>query len=113
MISTDQTPTQAGNRKLIDSVSFSVSARVAMQLGRESISSSITAILELVRNAYDADAEWVRIRFATIRSHRVMIIEDRGDGMSEGALRDHWMVLGTANKVTNRRTSGKQRIAVR
>lgn len=110
MISTDHTPTQAENRKLIDSLSFSVSARVAMQLGRESISSSITAILELVKNAYDADAEWVRIRFATIRSHRVMIIEDRGDGMSADALRDHWMVLGTANKLANRQTSGKQRI---
>jgi hypothetical protein len=42
MIGTDQPPTQAENRKLIDSLSFSVSARVAMQLGRESISSSIT-----------------------------------------------------------------------
>jgi signal transduction histidine kinase len=110
MISTDQTSIHCENRKLIDSLSFSVSARVAMQLGRESISSSITAILELVKNAYDADAEWVRIRFATIRSHRFMIIEDKGDGMSPEALRDQWMVLGTADKVSNRRTSTKQRI---
>ena len=46
-------------RKFIESTSFSVNARVAVQLGRESISSSVTAILELVKNAYDADAELV------------------------------------------------------
>ncbi len=34
--------------------SFAVAARVAMQLGRESISNSIVAISELVKNAYDA-----------------------------------------------------------
>jgi hypothetical protein len=70
---TNQSVLSSEKRRLIDSVSFSVSARVAMQLGRESISSSITAILELVKNAYDADAEQVRIRLATIRSRRIMI----------------------------------------
>jgi bisphosphoglycerate-independent phosphoglycerate mutase (AlkP superfamily) len=36
---------------------------LAIQLGRESISSSVTAILELVKNAYDADATKLSIRF--------------------------------------------------
>lgn len=89
--------------------SFSVSSRVALQLGRESISSSITAIVELVKNAYDADAELVRIRFAHAGTENVfMVIEDTGDGMSVEQLRGHWMVIGTANK-TNRRKTAKQR----
>ena len=97
-------------RKQIDSVSFSVSARVAMQLGRESISSSVTAILELVKNAYDADAERIRIRFATTRSRRMLIIEDDGEGMDVQALLSKWMVIGTSNKVTARESSHRKRI---
>lgn len=103
-------PLTAEINKLIGKTSFSVSARVAMQLGRESISSSITAIVELVKNAYDADADHVRIRFAHLGTpEAVVVIEDDGDGMSIDILRDHWLVIGTDNKA-RRRTTGKKRI---
>lgn len=89
--------------------SFSVSSRVALQLGRESISSSITAIVELVKNAYDADAERVRIRFANLGTpDTFMVIEDTGDGMTVDDLRKYWMVIGTTNKTSRRKTT-KQR----
>jgi len=56
---------------------FSVMARVTMQLGRESISNSITAISELVKNAYDADAETVKIRFGGLETDDpILLIED-------------------------------------
>jgi len=42
-------------------VSLVLLGRVAMQLGRESISSSVTALMELVKNAYDADAGLVTL----------------------------------------------------
>jgi hypothetical protein len=93
------------SRQLIDSKPFSVSARVAMQLGRESISSSVTAILELVKNAYDADATRVRIRFQGLGSKDAqLVIDDDGRGMTLDQLRDHWMVIGTANKTSVRKT---------
>ncbi len=58
---------------------FSVMARVAMQLGRESISNSIVAITELVKNAYDADAEKVTIRFSGLdTAEPLLVIEDDG-----------------------------------
>lgn len=88
---------------------FSVSSRVALQLGRESISSCITAIVELVKNAYDADADKVRIRFSNLGTPEAfMVIEDTGDGMSVDDLRGFWMVIGTAHK-TDRRRTAKQR----
>lgn len=88
---------------------FSVSSRVALQLGRESISSCITAIVELVKNAYDADADKVRIRFANLGTPEAfMVIEDTGDGMSVEDLRGFWMVIGTAHK-TGRRKTAKER----
>lgn len=93
-------------RTLIDSKPFSVSARVALQLGRESISSSVTAILELVKNAYDADATLVKIRFHGLDTDQPkLVIEDNGRGMTMDDLRNHWMVIGTANKTKSRKTS--------
>jgi len=96
--------------KYLGKASFSVSSRVALQLGRESISSSITAIVELVKNAYDADAEIVRIRFANLGTPEAMlVIEDSGDGMTVDDLKNHWMVIGTSNKAERRKTI-KQRV---
>lgn len=98
-------------RQLLESKPFSVSARVAMQLGRESISSSVTAIIELVKNAYDADAESVRIRFSGLdTAAAMMVIEDDGKGMSASELQDKWMVIGTANKAQVQKPGGKGRI---
>ncbi|MFN8453314.1 MAG: ATP-binding protein [Anaerolineae bacterium] len=90
---------------------FSVMARVAMQLGRESISNSITAISELVKNAYDADAENVSIRFDGLNSQQpFLVVEDDGNGMTERQLREQWMVIGTPNKLVSARSSQKKRI---
>lgn len=94
---------------LLDTAGFSVSSRVALQLGRESISSSITAIVELVKNAYDADAGEVRIRFsANSQAEATLTIEDTGIGMAVNDLRDHWLVIGTSNKTEKKKTA-KQR----
>jgi signal transduction histidine kinase len=104
------TPDSSENLTHLGKASFSVSARVALQLGRESISSSITAIVELVKNAYDADADRVRIRFAHLNTpDAFIVIEDTGDGMTEQDLRSYWMVIGTLNKIEHRKTA-KQRI---
>lgn len=106
MTATDKHQSRETGRTLLDTTAFSVSARVALQLGRESISSSVTAILELVKNAYDADATLVRIRFFGLGSPQPqLVIEDNGRGMSVDDLRNHWMVIGTANKAKNRKTN--------
>jgi signal transduction histidine kinase len=110
-MSEKDTGQEIDTRQLIGSTPFSVSARVAMQLGRESISSSVTAIIELVKNAYDADAETVRIRFASLNSpHATMIIEDDGKGMSAEELQANWMVIGTSNKTRAQKPGGKGRV---
>lgn len=94
----------------LEDAAFSVSSRVALQLGRESISSSIIAVVELVKNAYDADAEDIHIRFANLgTSNAMLVIEDTGDGMTVDELKNKWMIIGTSNKADRRKTS-KQRI---
>lgn len=98
------------DRKHIGQTSFAVSARVAMQLGRESISSSIVAVLELVKNAYDADAENVSVKFSGLSTpNAVLVIEDDGIGMDRMGLESNWMVIGTDSKRNSFRSSKKKR----
>ncbi|MGP6214551.1 MULTISPECIES: sensor histidine kinase [Pseudomonas aeruginosa group] len=86
-------------RKKIGDHPFTVEARVAIQLGRESISSSLVAISELVKNAYDADAEIVEISFEGLGTKAPKLtITDDGDGMDKNLLLTKWMRIGTTHK---------------
>lgn len=104
----------AKQREAIGKKPFSVSARVAMQLGRESISSSIVAILELVKNAYDADAENVYIQFVGLEGFEqtALILQDDGVGMTKSQVEDNWLVIGTSNKAISRLSAKKNRVLV-
>ena len=73
-------------------------------IGRDLITDRITALFELVKNCYDANATEVTITFrgAGASSDRNSItIEDNGQGMSFEDVRDKWMVIGTSNKRRN------------
>jgi len=70
-------------------------------LGRELITDRITAIAELVKNCYDANAENVLIRFINVESQSkdsTIIIKDDGIGMSYDDIKNKWMVIGTNSK---------------
>lgn len=98
-------------RKLIETLPFSIDARVAIQLGRESISSSLIAISELVKNAYDADAEEVRIKFLNLdTADATMVIEDDGSGMDSTELKNNWLRIGTDFKIKSEKSRHKKRV---
>jgi len=86
-------------RKLISKKPFEFSARVTLQLGRESISSSTAAISELVKNSYDADAANVNVNFH-LKEHSTssLVITDDGWGMSSEDLLSDWLRVGTEKK---------------
>lgn len=85
--------------KLLRRVPFSISARIALQLGRESISNSIVAILELVKNAYDADSKCVNIDFVGLSTPEArLVITDDGRGMTQAQFSQDWLMIGTENK---------------
>ncbi|MFA4154139.1 ATP-binding protein [Serratia nevei] len=97
-------------KKLLNSYAFDLSPRVPLQLGRESIANSTTAISELVKNSYDADAKKVNIRlFKLDKPISVMVIEDNGNGMDPDTLISSWLKIGTDNKLYNK-TSANGRI---
>lgn len=98
-------------RTLIAEKPFEFSARVTLQLGRESISSSTVAISELIKNSYDADAEQVSAAFhLRDKATSTLIISDDGNGMTPETLFAHWLKIGTDNKFTHERSEFKRRI---
>lgn len=65
-------------------------------LGDQLIGSDGLAIFELVKNAYDADAENVTIEFKNLNTpNQQIIIEDDGHGMSLDIIDRVWLTVGT------------------
>ncbi len=88
-------------------ISFKVSARTARLIGRENVANSEAAIIELVKNSYDADADYCYVAIDTDKN--TLYIIDNGTGMTAKTINDHWMVIGTQNKLLDF-TSGRGRI---
>lgn len=82
---------------------FRPRARLLQLLGDELIGSPRLAVFELVKNAYDADAETVRVVLKNIgRSDASIVVEDDGDGMTLKTIRDIWLVPGHDHRARQR-----------
>ncbi len=89
---------------------FKVDARILSQLGEELVANRTTALAELVKNAYDADATRVTVHFIDPARGGTLEIRDDGEGMDLVTIRDHWMRLSTGNKDRNPISPRYQRI---
>lgn len=89
-------------------IPFKISARAASLIGQENIATADGAIIELIKNSYDADATESIIFFDEIKNKRVLYIIDDGHGMSDKIIQDHWMTIGTDNKLNEPKTIGKR-----
>lgn len=86
-------------------IPFSVSARTAMLIGSENFSNPEGAIVELVKNAYDADSQYCYILFGEDEpSGHSLYILDWGTGMSAEIIGTCWMRIGTDDKLYNATT---------
>src|SRR6218665_3040739 len=85
----------------ITQIPFTVSARTARLIGQENFANADGAIIELVKNSYDADGKNAIVLFDNIDSnplnHSIFII-DNGCGMSKEIIKSYWMMIGTDNK---------------
>ena len=74
--------------------------RHILTIGRDLIQDNYAAVLELVKNAYDADSPDVHIQFAAFpdRSGYSIVISDHGHGMSREDVINKWMVPSTEDK---------------
>lgn len=86
-------------------------ARIMRTLGEELISSEIVALIELVKNSYDADAGYVCIRFdgELVLGEGSVSVEDDGHGMNLTVVEGSWMEPATNNKKVQRSSHILQR----
>lgn len=67
---------------------------IAELLGVQNFTNKESAILELVKNAFDAKATKLKIIFKSNK----LIVADNGDGMNADDIKRHWMHVGKSDK---------------
>lgn len=79
---------------------FKPKAQLLLQLGEQLIKSESVAILELIKNSYDADASMVVISMNDIDNPSIGKIEitDNGSGMDFYTVKNIWMEPGNTHK---------------
>ena len=85
--------------------------RHILTIGRDLIQDNYAAVVELVKNAYDADSPDVHIEFRALNdlSKYSIIISDQGHGMSRNDVINKWMVPSTSDKLDRRESpSGRK-----
>ena len=84
-------------------LNFNVSARTAPLIGRENFANAEGAIIELVKNTYDADSRVCFVVFDVREDKHTssIFIIDHGEGMTEEVILKHWMTIGTDDKLNN------------
>lgn len=77
-------------------------ARLLTMLGDQLIKNECVALVELIKNAYDADSPWVKVCIDGVSRGKVqdqtITIEDAGCGMSEDVILKHWLNPATPEK---------------
>jgi hypothetical protein len=76
-------------------LSFTIESRLLRELGERLVKQPDVAIVELIKNAYDADATECEIVYEQGRS---IIVKDDGVGMTLARFKDGWMRIGTSSK---------------
>lgn len=85
-----------------DNVRFSIDAGIINRLGKELVGRQETALSELVKNSYDADASTVDIYFDRCEDEGgTLIIKDNGIGMTREQLINGFMRLSSSDKIHN------------
>src|SRR4051812_3794108 len=103
-----------------DKPHFDISAAVVKQLGEELVTDEVTALIELVKNSYDADASYANVIVDTKnilqddnlffkeqndseendlkKDKGYIIVEDNGTGMGRKEIEQGWLTISFSKK---------------
>ena len=90
-------------------LSFRPYARLLTMLGDQLIKNERIALVELIKNAYDADADRVEVRFEDFNEDMspnagsYIVVRDDGTGMTSDTVRTEWMNPATPGKYLAKR----------
>ena len=88
---------------------FEPTGRLIMSIGKDLIKDLPAALVELVKNSYDADASYVKITYLKNENELKIVVEDDGHGMSQDTVLNAWMVPSTDYKL-KKKNSPKGRV---
>ena len=77
---------------------FHIDAKTLIHLGRDSIKDHTTALIELVKNSYDADSLKVLVEILCEGDNDVIRVSDNGFGMTKDELLNNWLRIGFSGK---------------
>ena len=87
---------------------FTIHPSVVFQLGESLVSDVVQALVELVKNAYDADASYCKVTIATEdnppegsaypEAKGYILIDDDGTGMDAATVNDGWLTISNSAK---------------
>lgn len=79
---------------------FQPRARLLLQLGDKLIKNENIALLELIKNSYDADSRWAKVKLRNVEDKNKGYIEilDEGEGMDIKIIEDIWLEPGSDYK---------------
>ena len=101
---------------------FKTNVQLKSIIGKDLINDDNIAILELVKNSFDADAKQVKVNYFNLKNNddknvkffssttSRLIIQDDGVGMDINDIRDKWLNIAYSEKKTNK-TQHKRRMA--
>jgi len=85
---------------------FNAEARLMQELGERLVAVPEVALVELIKNAYDADASVCTVSLDGVGQ---MEIEDDGHGMTFAQFQKFWMTIGTSHKAREEYSPNYQR----
>lgn len=91
----------AEKESLTDKVPFRIHPRVFAALGADLVTNDVVAVIELVKNSYDALATRVDVRFGGDKGHPYLDILDDGVGMDRQTIEQSWCVVATPYRQRN------------
>ena len=100
----------APNQNASDTVPFRVHPRVFSALGGDLVTNDVVAVIELVKNSYDALAHQVQVKFQKDEAGTPYLeIVDDGMGMTREVIETSWCTIATPHKTVYRSIrKGKQ-----
>lgn len=100
-----QVPPKAESVTAVERLRFA--PEILARLGEELNPNPDQGVLELVRNAYDADASRCLVSLLDVgEPGGAIVVRDWGAGLSADAITNGWLVLGRSSKTSSTRTIG-------
>ena len=87
---------------------FRVSPLILGPLGVEQLQDPALAILELIKNAWDADAKRVTVNVNQKQLPGRITVIDNGHGMKRSEFEDRWLVIGASYKRGEHKSEGQR-----